>query len=283
MMLVSVARDAYTVNGELIWRNVFLLPAVIALVLTTLLIIFARETKVFLDQRISYLSTPYEQRIAEAKAKKEKAQSGGLGKAFKFIFSHRQPRMNMFATVFQLIAIMAYFGYYEAIMTTSGMTTNEVTQALLVYPITAAIFSLIAGFVADKFGRKPTAIIFALLAFFGLIAFILGARAHANPYLVGLLYGLELGCFWSFGGQLGLVFNETVPTEIRATAMAARGLISVVVTLIAGIVLSILVGFVNLSTLCLVWGAVSVGISIVMFALTVKETKGVDLENVVSD
>jgi MFS family permease len=283
MMLVSVARDAYTVNGELVWRNVFLIPAVLGLVLTALLIIFGKETKVFLDQRIAYLSTPHAEKGTEAGIKKEKAQSGGLGRSFKFIFAHRQPRMNMFATIFQLIAIMAFYGYYESIMTTSGMTTNQVTQALLVYPITAAVFSIFAGFIADKFGRKPAAILYAALSFIGLIAFILGARAHLNPYIVGLLYGLELGCFWSFGDQLGLVFKEAVPTEIRATATAARGLISVVVSLISGIVISILVKSVNLSTLCLVWGAVTVGISIIMFALTVKETKGVDLENVVSD
>jgi hypothetical protein len=46
---------------------------------------------------------------------------------------------------------------------------------------------------------------------------------------------------------------------------------------------SILVSFIKLSTLCLVWGAATVGISTILFTLTVKETKGIDLENVVSD
>jgi MFS transporter, AAHS family, 4-hydroxybenzoate transporter len=291
MMLVSVARDASTVNGELIWRNVFVVPAVLGVILTGLLIVFARETKVFLDQRIAFLSKPYEEKAAESakktaekgEAKKEQAGSGGLGKSFKFIFTHRQPRMILFATFFQLLAVMAYFGYYESIMTTSGMTTEQVTQALLVYPITAALFSLPAGYIADKFGRKPATILFAILAFVGLIAFILSAGRQVNPYIIGLIYGVELGCFWNFGGQMGLVFSETVPTEIRATAVAAKGLLSVVVAIISAITISILVGVVNLSTLCLVWGATTVGIAIILFALTVKETRGADLENVVSD
>lgn len=295
MMLVSVARDASTVNGELIWRNVFLVPAVLGVILTGLLIVFARETKVFLDQRIAFLSKPYEESAAESsasasakapekdRAKKERAGSGGLGKSFKFIFTHRQPRMILFATFFQLLAVMAFFGYYESIMTTSGMTTEQVTQALLVYPITAALFALPAGYIADKFGRKPATILFAILAFVGLIAFILSARGQVNPYIVGLIYGVELGCFWNFGGQMGLVFTETVPTEIRASAVAAKGLLSVVAAIISAVVISILVGFVNLSTLCLVWGATTVGIAIILFALTVKETRGSDLENVVSD
>lgn len=287
MMLVSVARDAYTVNGELLWRNVFLLPAVLGVIITTLLIVFASETKVYIDQRIRLLSTLTGKEDAElagkGSAKKEQAKSGGFGKAFKFIFAHRQPRMVLFATIFQLLAVMAYYGYYESIMTTSGMTTEQVTQALLVYPITAAIFSLIAGYIADKFGRKPATILFAVLAFVGLIAFILSAEAQINPYIVGLIYGIELGCFWNFGGQMGLVFSETIPTDIRATAIAAKGLISVVVAIVSAIVISILVGFIKLSTLCLVWGAATVGIATILFTLTVKETKGVDLENVISD
>lgn len=287
MMLVSVARDAFTVNGELMWRNVFLVPAVLGVIISALLIVFAKETKAFVDQRIAFLSGLSEKQTGEAvekgKAKKGQAKPGGLGKSFKFIFAHRQPRLVLFATVFQLLAVMAYYGYYESIMTTSGMTTEQVTQALLVYPITAAVISLLAGYIADKFGRKPATILYAVLAFAGLIAFILAARMQISPYIVGLIYGIELGSFWNFGGQMGLVFSETIPTEIRASAIAAKGLISVVVAIVSAVAISILVGFVELSTLCLVWGAVTVGIATVIFALSVKETKGVNLENVVSD
>ena len=112
--------------------------------------------------------------------------------------------MILFATFFQLLAVMAYFGYYESIMTTSGMSTAQVTQALLVYPITAALFSLPAGYIADKFGRKPAAILFAVLAFVGLIAFILSAGAQVNPYIVGLIYGIELGASGILAVKWGL-------------------------------------------------------------------------------
>lgn len=281
MMLVSVSRYAYTIDGELIWRNVFLLPAVIGLVLTALMIVLGKETQVFLDQRIAFLSKTEEELTNETENKKKKqAKAGGLGKAFKYIFANRQPRMIMIAVSFQLLAVMAFYGYYEAIMTTSGMTTDQVTQALLVYPITSAVFSLLSGFIADKLGRKPAALIYSILAFLGLIAFIFTAQRNVSPYIVGLIYGLQIGCFWSFGGLIGLVFGESVPTEIRSTAIAAKGLISVVISLIAGIGISILVNFVDLATLCLVWGAVTVGISIILFSMTVKETKGVDLEQI---
>ena len=113
--------------------------------------------------------------------------------------------------------------------------------------------------------------------------FIIKVKSQVNPYIVGLLYGMETGCFWSYAGQLGLSFSETIPTEIRSTATAAKGLISVVVSLVAAIVISILVRFIDLSILCLVWGAITIGISAVLFIVTVKETKGADLENVISD
>ncbi len=283
MMLVSISRDAYTVNGELVWRNVFLVPVFVAAVLGVLLILFGRESRSFLNQKISYLSIPLETRIAEAEAKKEKAKSGGLGKAFKFIFTHKQPRNTFFASIFQLFAVMAFFGYYESIMSTSGMTTGDVTKALLLYPLTCAICSLGIGYISDKIGRKKTGVISAVLAFAGLIAFIICAKNGMNPYIVGLIMGVEIGSFWSYGDQLGLVFSETVPTEIRSSATAAKGLIAVVVSILAAVIIGVLINFIPLSTLCLIWGAVTIGISALLFVFTVKETNGADLENVVSD
>jgi MFS family permease len=283
VMLISVSRGANTVGNELVWRNTFIVPVIAGIVLTVLMIVFGRESKVFLDTKINYLSKPYEERQAEAKAKNEKAKSGGLGMAFKFIFRHKQPRNLLLASIAQMIAIMAFFGFYEAIMTTSGMTTDQVTNALFIYPITCAVSILAIGLISDKFGRKTAGVVSSVTAFVGLVAFILAAKNLINPYIVGLLYGIEIGCFWAYGNQLILAFGETIPTRIRSSSIAARGIIAVVISLVSGVIISALVKVFPLGALCLVWGAVTLGVSIVMFALMVKETKGTNLEEVVAD
>lgn len=283
VMLVSVSRGANTIGEELIWRNTFILPTIAGIVLSVLMIIFGRESKVFVDSKIEYYSKSFEERQAEAEAKNEKTKSGGLGKAYKFIFSHKQPRNLLLASIAQMVAIMAFYGYYEAIMTTSGMSTEQVTQALFIYPITCAFAILATGLISDKFGRKTAGVFSSVTAFVGLVAFVLVAKSGINPYIVGLIYGIEIGCFWAYGNQLILAFGETIPTDIRSSSIAARGIIAVLISIIAGVGISVLINFVPLGTLCLIWGAVSIGISIIMFGFMVRETKGTNLEEVVSD
>jgi MFS family permease len=142
---------------------------------------------------------------------------------------------------------------------------------------------LAIGLISDKFGRKTAGVVSSVTAFVGLVAFILAAKNLINPYIVGLLYGIEIGCFWAYGNQLILAFGETIPTRIRSSSIAARGIIAVVISLVSGVIISALVKVFPLGALCLVWGAVTLGVSIVMFALMVKETKGTNLEEVVAD
>ena len=284
VFMVAVSRGFYTTDEFLNWRLLFLIPGIVGLVCGILLVFFGRETNVFLKQRISYLSKPYEQRMAEAAAakieKSKEARKTGIGQAFKYIFNHRQTRYNLLATIPQLFAIMAFVGYYESIMTTSGMTTSQVNQALLVYPLSGMAIALLTGYFSDRFGRRPTTILTSVIAFASLIGFVIAARANASPVIVGLLFGLENGAFFRYGDTLGLQRLESVPTNIRASVQSAFGLIATVIATVAGIALSILVRFVDVATLCLIWGAVTLGSSALINFLLVKETLGVHLEEI---
>jgi MFS family permease len=283
MMLVSVSRNVNTVDGALDWRGVFLLPTICGVVLFILLALLGRETKTFLNRRIAKLSIPYEERLITEKAAKEKVKDGSIFSALKYLFKHKQTRYLVIMSLCYTPAVLAFFGYYEPIMTTSGMSTEAVTDALFIYPLVCALISLGAGFLADKIGRKPVCILCAVLAFAGLIAFVMAARSNVNPYVVGVLFGIELGSFWAFGNTLTLMTGEITPTEIRASAGAARGFLQIVLTLISSVVLSILIGKFDLGMLCLVWGAVTLGLGTIVLIIKVRETKGADLDNVVSD
>lgn len=275
-LLVSVSRSVYTTDEVLAWRMIYLIPAIIGIVAGILLIFFSRETDVYLKQRIEYLEKPYEQRQAESKAGKK----SGIRPAFKYIFTHKQVRSNMIATIPQLFSIMAFNGYYESIMTQSGMTTTQVNQALLIYPISIAVVSILVGILSDKFGRRPIALITSVVAFAGLVSFVLCAKNDVNPYVIGLIYGLEMGAFWRYGDTLGLERSESVPTIIRASVASAFGLIATLIATIAGVILSILVKYVEVGTLCLTWGAITLGLSAVLNFIMVKETMGVNLEGI---
>ncbi len=287
VMLVSVGRLAFTdASGNLNWRGVYLIPAVAAIILGILMLTLSNEPKVFLQNRIDYLSIPYEER--ERKAKEEKSKQVGLGYSFKYIFKHKQTRVILWATLIGGAATMAFFGYYEGIMAEAWGSGAEgsamASQALLIYPIGSAVMALLTGWLGDKIGRKATCLISAVVAVVGLFAFIFGAQHGWNPYLVGFIYGIEMGAYWGYTNTMGIAKNELLPTEIRASAVTAMSVITLPFTLIAGIVIGVVITMTNsISTVCLIWGIVTLGISLLIYAIFGRETKNADLSNVQSD
>ncbi len=278
-VFISLARGANTVNGIIQWRNVFSIPLIVGIALVFFAFIFMRETDTFLDNRIKELSTPYDERIA-AKKKDKKKTSGNIVNAFKYIFKNKQPRSIIITNIFSFMAVMAFFGYYESIMMTSGMATENITKAIFAYPFTGAFITLIAGWISDKIGRKRGILLYGLVAVISLITFVVLARNNANAYIVGLAFGLAIGGYWTFGDTIGISLAESSPTEIRSSVIAASGLIQVVSAAISAIVIAVMINFVDLGILCSGYGAILVGIGITYFMINVKETKGIDLEGV---
>lgn len=285
--LVGVGRMLLTgEDGSIQWRMIYLFPAIVALLLGVLMLFFSDEPKVFVDRRIAILETPLEERLA--KEQEEKSKQMGLKASFKYLFSHKQTKVILLAYLFESAAIMAFTGYYESIMTEAwgnGVEiANMISQAILVAPVGGAVSALIIGWIGDKFGRKPSCIYASLTAFGLLFAFIFGTRAGWNPYVVGLVYGMEMGAFWGYGNNIGLAKNEIVPTELRASTSTAAGLLTLPVTILSGIVIGVVIAASgSIGNTCLIWGAVFLGISMVIYMFFGKETKGADLNHVVAD
>ena len=284
VMLVGLVRMLFTHNGVLNWRGVFLLPCAIGIAATAAVILFARETDTFLTARISYLEKPAEQREAElAAAKKRKTAAeakAGILPAAKYVFTHKQTRSIFLAQIPCCFATMAFATYYETIMTSSGMNTNQVSAALFIYPVSSAIVALLVGYITDHLGRRPAGILTASLSFVSLFLFIFSAKLRLNPYVVGLLLGMEIGAFWRFNETLSLSMRESVPTVIRASAGSVTGLISLVFSVASGILIAVFLAKYPVEQVCLVWGAVTIGLSALLYTLFAKETKNIDLDDI---
>lgn len=265
--------------GELAWRNVYLLPALVGVAVAVLLIVVVRESDVFIKQRIAYLETPMEQRIAASNGKKKASgNNGGFGKAFAFIFKNKQMLWVMLSLLLFRCAIPAFASYNESLMSTNGMTTNAVSTALIFSPIAMGFTRLSAGFASDKLGRKKASTIYGIATVIGLILFIVAIRAGAPSFLVGILMGISSGSYWTVGDQIGLMMNETAPTNIRGSVTAAAGLLQVVAAMAASIFAGIMVGFVDLALFCVIYGVIVLGIATVCLTFKVKETNGVMLD-----
>ena len=292
-ILIPIMRRVAMGNNTTLWNRVFLVPAILAAVVGLIAMATARETDVFLNNRIRYLEMTDEEREAEKQQRRAEAQAqGGLLSAFKFAFRHKQLRWLFICTMFVSVAMIGTM-YYQQIMTygyeaTYGEAAPDiVTDALMVMPVIGAIFTLAKGFISDKFGRKPVAVVMASLTLIGIVGFFLGITFAWSPVLVGIFTGMYTGGYWCTSDAMGgNMCAEASPTNLRASVLGAQSLCNMVgmgVSYPAMIVVSIIAGNDALGITCLLCVAVPLVAAIGLFLMKVAETKGIDLNTVRGD
>lgn len=281
--LIPVLRDTFMGDDGSRWRKVFLVPAILALVVGLASIFLLRETPVFLSRRAAWLELSEEQRAALAAGEKKAADEskGGVGRALKFVFAHKQIRSVAFCALVFMFST-GVTGFYESIMKTGGMDTASITRAMYYIPIFNAAMTLIGGFITDALGRKRSAVILSSVAFLGLIAFVLSANFGLPPAAVGISYGLFIGGLWSVSDMLCLiVVSESTPTYLRASVLGTVSLVVGIGSMLSNVLITVGMLFVqSIGVLCLFLCTPFLLAAIVILITRVHETKGVDLNTV---
>lgn len=300
MMLVPLLRRLLMPEPSQ-WRNVYLVPAILGLVVSFAALLFARETDAFIDSRLAYLRRSDEE-IANAKQDKSaKNAQGGFFESLKFAFRHRQLRWVFIATAlcnFGVIITMHYqvvlsYGFAHRFLETGEALTLEaalemastesVTAALFLFPVGSALAQLLVGFFADAAGRKKSAVFMTALTILSFVLMTAGANAGWPPYLVGFLCGAAVGGFWGCSDITCILVSESSPTNLRASMLSAMFLMTGVGYLVAhgvGLPLITVLGntYVPLVTLCLAIPGMTASLLVLM--CKTHDTKGVDLDKV---
>ena len=282
VVCIPMLRNALMGNDPTKWRSIFLLPAVAGLIGAVLVIVFAKDTKVYMNERIAYLSIPYDVRQEEKRRLKEekKAQrnQSGVFNAAKYIFSNKDTKKLIIAHIIFDSGMPAIALYYESAMHIAGMSTEEITKSMFVLPIVYAVLTLFSGFVADLIGRKKTITIAGVLCVTGFVLFCVGINNLWNPYIIGGLCGLYQGCYWIGRDYMNIMMTEKVPTDIRASVVGAEGLLLIIGLAVGYLAVIIGMLFMPVWLTCLVIATPGVVVSVIMLATGVKETKGANLD-----
>lgn len=282
VVCIPILRNALMGNDATQWRKIFLVPAIAGVIATVLILVFAKDTKVFISERIAYLSIPYDVRQAEKQRVKEekKAQrnQSGVFNAVKYIFANKDTKSLIISHIIFDAGMAAIALYYESSMHIAGMSTEDITKALFVQPVVYAVLTFCSGFIADLIGRKKTIGIASVLCVVGFILFAAGINNLWSPYLIGGLCGLYQGCYWIGRDYMNIMMTEKVPTDIRASVVGAEGLL-VIIGLAVGYILTI-VGMLVIPVwlTCLLVAIPCVFISALMLIFKVKETMGANLD-----
>ena len=266
------------------WRMVYLIPVIVAVAIGAMSYFLLRETPVFVEQRLAYLSLTAEERAAKAAedAKNSTAEEGGVFRALKFIFVNRQLRWILIAG-FLFFATTFYTSYYATVME-GAMTTEMVATALIVYPFCNGAVTIASGFFSDRLGRKKVCLLLGGLALAGLLLFVLACRLGWGPVAAGIFYGCSIGGLWSMSDTIILTMPaESSPSGMRSSVM---GTISVLIG--AGMFLgqAIFIVFQNFVSMDVLFLAICVpfmAISLLVLQLKVKETKDVDLDSITAE
>ena len=284
VILIPALRNFLMGDDATKWREIFLVPAVVGVAASLLVFFFARDTKVFVSERIAYLSRPYEERQREKALLKQRKQAqrnqSGVFNGVKYIFANKDTKMLIISHIIFDAAMPAIALYFESSMHRAGMSTSSITKALFMVPVIYASITFLSGFIADRAGRKTTVVLFSSTCVAGYILFVAGILLGWNPYLVGALAGLYQGSYWIGRDYMNVMMTEKVPTDIRASVVGAEGLL-VIIGLVVGygaIVLGITLA--PIWWACLAISVPAVTVAAVLFAVNVKETKGANLDEI---
>jgi MFS family permease len=290
LFLIPWFRSLFMDNDIGGWHWVFFVLAMIGFVIAFLILLFARESDVFLDERIAYLSLSEEQKKALAEKKlSNKKQQGGLLAGLVYAFKNKQLRWIFICTTLYTIA-RAVTDRDTSIMSqawllsdgsNSDAVENLVTQAEFILPVGAGIVTLIAGFLSDWVGRKKASIILLSSCTVFFVLYIIGVKASWNIYLIGTFMGFYLASYWVTGDTYILMAGESAPTNLRASVMSAQsafygmgqGISYGLTALIFGLWKDSDIGYV-----CLAIAVPCFVLALLFLMLKVKETNGLAIE-----
>ena len=240
-LLVPLLRATLMQNVSERWHVVYLVPAIIGFVMALFALLFAKETNAFLIKRIEYLKTPIEERKQRSKEEREQNAQGGILTAVKFAFKHRQLRFLIIACCCFYLASLGTATYSTVMAKSALMTEEEITLALFLYPVGNALFTLISGFVSDKFGRKNNYNCDVLFGVGVLFAVYFKRYVQVDSVFDRLcnrrIYGQLLGAGDTIGG---IMFSESSPTNLRSSVTVINTLLNGVMGGLATVITMIL-------------------------------------------
>lgn len=283
------------------WRKVYLIPAVIGIVVSFIALLFAREPDAFIESRLAYLRKSDDEIAAEKAQKKAESSQGGIIQGLKFAFSHKQLRWLYITSIFANIgflgsvnyqAIMNYgYGSHavkEGLFTTleaacESVSLNEVTTAIMLFPLGSALAQVIVGFLCDTFGRKKAAIVTAFNCLLAFICFFAGSNYGFNPYAVGFLCGVFIGSYYSTNDIIIMMVGESAPTNLRSSVMSAQFVVTAIgyaAAYVIGLPLTAILGNTAIGAVCFCMLVPGYIVTLLLLFGKTHETKGLDLSKV---
>lgn len=277
VMAIPTLRNLFMADGGGSWQKVFMIPAIAGMVMGMISLIAMPETPTYLKRRIARLEKSEDTENSNS----EEESQGSVKDAIKFIFGHKQMRAIALCA-FIFVASTGGTNYYESIMKTGGMSTNDITTAMFFIPLINAAMTALSGFITDLIGRKRSVMVHTGIALVGLVSFVCCSNFGISPVIVGISYGFFIGGLWSAADILFILIpGESTPTNLRVSVVGTMGIMSGVGNVLSVAIMT--VGMLFIESIGFLYLGVAIPfllIAMVILVTKVNETKGVDLTTV---
>ena len=277
VMAIPTLRNLFMADGGRAWQKVFMIPAIAGMVMGMISLIAMPETPTYLKRRIARLEKSEDTENSNF----EEESQGSVKDAIKFIFGHKQMRAIALCA-FIFVASTGGTNYYESIMKTGGMSTNDITTAMFFIPLVNAAMTAVSGFITDLIGRKRSVIVHTVIALVGVVSFVCCSNFGISPVLVGISYGFFIGGLWSAADIMFILLpGESTPTNLRVSVVGTMGIMSGVGNVLS--VAMMTVGMLFIESIGFLYLGIAIPfllLAMVILVSKVNETKGVDLTTV---
>ncbi len=277
VMAIPTLRNLFMADGGGAWQKVFMIPAIAGMVMGMISLLAMPETPTYLKRRIARLEKSEDTENSNS----EEESQGSVKDAIKFIFGHKQMRAIALCA-FIFVASTGGTNYYESIMKTGGMSTDNITTAMFFIPLINAAMTALSGFITDLIGRKRSVMVHTGIALVGLVSFVCCSNFGISPVIVGISYGFFIGGLWSAADILFILIpGESTPTNLRVSVVGTMGIMSGVGNVLSVAIMT--VGMLFIESIGFLYLGVAIPfllIAMVILVTKVNETKGVDLTTV---
>ncbi|MEM4089716.1 MAG: MFS transporter [Thermoplasmatales archaeon] len=199
-------------GGSLGWRYSFLIAGIIGVLGVFVVMFFVPESKYWLA---------YHKKVENSPEMKKKEKLPLID-----IFTPQVRKWTLIVLLIGSANLFIYFAYSSYMPTLLAvvyrMTPAKYTLLLVVGQSIAVPFYTINGFLADKFGRKITAISYGLVYIIAVVLFFV-VILEKIPYVALLAFPLFyaytiVSLAQGISGEYGVWWSEHFPTRMRSTA-----------------------------------------------------------------
>lgn len=153
------------------------------------------------------------------------------------IFKNRNTLLCTVISALFMTWLFVFTSFAPTFLTARGYTPGEMSLIMAAIGLGSFIFGFSGGWISDRIGRKPTLIVFSLLASLSPVILALVEAPVGIMMLLGFLTASGQACFPLF---MVIIPGESIPAAIAASAISITQLVG---EIFGGAIMPIIAGF----------------------------------------